>query len=146
MAVHIVVEAQLVADVGKVHVLHVYALGYGYGLGKGIVAYVRLVAQGIKHQGLAAVGLCQLGGGYIIGIGNVGKIANAETQYLQLIVQQLYGGEGEAAYGEGHCGINGMERYLWYAGVCGVAEYIMEIALQRLLRLFGGHIPVQACC
>lgn len=130
-------QAQLVADVREVSVLSAHFFGDLYGLGKGVVAYMLAMAQGIDDKGFAAADLIEFGRGNVVGIGDIGEVADAEAEDLHLIVQGAYGYDIEAIDREGTA-IDGVEIDLRNAGVGVFLEDIGEFAAQRLLRGGGG--------
>jgi len=126
-------QPQLVADVREVSVLSAHFFGDLYGLGKGVVAYMLAMAQRIDDEGFAAADLVEFGRGNVVGIGDIGEVADAESEDLHLIVQGAYGYDIEAIDRE-RAAVDGVEIHLRNAGVGVFLEDIGEFATQRLLR------------
>ena len=121
--------AHEVADVGEVGPLWFELVDDVEGFGQGKMGDMGLDAEGVEDKYLQALQEGHGGGGNVVGVGDIGEVADAETQYWEAMVHD---GNGNEVHASGHKGlaVDLVEHHRGHAGIFLVGEDIREFLVE----------------
>lgn len=134
-------QPELVTDMGKVGCLRLRRSCNFYRFGKGVVRDMLLVSQGVEHKHFAALYLFEFFSIDVVGICDIGKVANPESEYLHFVVGDFNRKKLKVADAEGVIFCDRMQPDLRNAWIVSVLKNVCILTTQGHLGLFGGiHI------
>ena len=136
--------AQLVADMGKPGLGDPQVLNFRYRFGQRIMGQVFFMSQGIEHDLAAAFNFLFFTVVDAVGVGYIGKIAEAKTQHRHFHVPYLDGDDGDIADGEGVF-IDPVQPEVRDTGIFDICKGVGELPDDHFLGHFVGvevHSPV----
>jgi len=116
--------ADVVAGVDEPRLTGSNAAGKGDGLVEGLMGVVRLLAQGVDNEGVAALDI-----GYLLGVdglhvGDVDQGTDAIAEDGQVVVHHLKGHDVEVADTEGLVAVNLVQLDGWHTGIAVLGKAI----------------------